>query len=255
MQKNTKHPNHKNIGRKHKRPAPRSAPTKLPPANLQTTTLWDFPSQQYGEGGQGSKDFTGATPAYVIWNVLQRYTQIDDLVVDPMCGSGTTLDVCKELSRRPMCFDLVPFRNDIKQCDARNLPLKNNTVDCVFIDPPYSDHIEYSDHGKCIGKLSSESGKYYDEMQKVIKEMHRVLKPGKHLALYVSDSWKKGVPFQPIGFQLFGMMSELFEPVDIISVVRHNRTLLRNHWHTSAADGNFFLRGFNYLFIMRKAES
>jgi len=28
--------------------------------------------------------------------------------------------------------------------------------------------------------------------------------------------------------------------------------LKRNHWHTSAIEGNYYLRGFNYLFIMKK---
>jgi hypothetical protein len=35
-------------------------------------------------------------------------------------------------------------------------------------------------------------------------------------------------------------------------VTRHNKSLKRNHWHTSAIEGNFYLRGFNYLFIVRK---
>jgi adenine-specific DNA-methyltransferase len=42
--------------------------------------------------------------------------------------------------------------------------------------------------------------------------------------------------------------------VDIITVVRHNRTLKRNHWHAAAVEGNFYLRGFNYLFVMKKEE-
>ena len=47
-------------------------------------------------------------------------------------------------------------------------------------------------------------------------------------------------------------MCQWFDPVDIISVVRHNKTLKRNHFHTAAIEGNYYLRGFNYLFVMRK---
>jgi DNA modification methylase len=223
-----------------------------PKLTLQTTTLWEYPSQHYGPSMQGNKEYIGATPSYLIWNLLTRYTRENDVVLDPMVGSGTTIDVCKDLKRVPMCFDLVPFREDIRQSDARSLPLKSNTVDFAFIDPPYSTHIDYSDHTKCIGKLDSRTGAYYEAMDKVIRELYRVLKDRRYMALYVCDSFKKGKPFSPIGFELFGIMRQYFKPVDIISVVRHNRTLKRNHWHTAAVDGNYFLRGFNYLFIMKK---
>ncbi len=223
-----------------------------PKLELQTTTLWEYPSQHYGDTMQGDKDYIGATPSYIIWNLLQRYTRVGDTVLDPMCGSGTTIDVCKDLKRVAKGFDLVPSRKDIVQSDARVLPLKKNSIDFVFVDPPYSTHILYSDHGRCIGKLDARDGEYFEEMHKVIKELHRVLKDQGYFALYVSDSFKKGKPFVPIGFHLFEIMCQYFTPIDIVSVVRHNKSLKRDNWHDAAAEGNFFLRGFNYLFIMQK---
>lgn len=225
---------------------------KKPKLTLQTTTLWEYPSQHYGSSMQGDKNYAGATPSYIIWNLLERYTKKNDKVLDPMCGSGTTLDVCKDLERDGIGFDLVPFRGDIKQNDARHIPLKKETVDFIFIDPPYSTHIDYSDHPRCIGKLDASEKEYFEAMTQVIKELFRVLKNKGHMALYVSDSFKKGKSFQPIGFQLFNILCEYFKPVDIIAVVRHNQKLDRSNWHKAAAEGNYFLRGFNYLFIMKK---
>jgi adenine-specific DNA-methyltransferase len=92
-------------------------------------------------------------------------------------------------------------------------------------------------------------------MDLVITEIHRVLKPGRHMALYVSDSYehsKAGGSFHPLGFELFDRMRQKFEPADIISVVRHNKTLEMGNYRKAAEDGNFYLRGFNYLFVMRK---
>ena len=77
-----------------------------PPLSLQVTTLWEYPSQQYGDGRQGSTAFAGATPSYILWNLLQRYTRPKDLVVDPMAGSGTTLAVAKKLGRKFLGFEL-----------------------------------------------------------------------------------------------------------------------------------------------------
>jgi DNA modification methylase len=225
---------------------------KKPPLHWQTTTLWDYPSQHYGDGAQGDKGYVGATPSYIIWNLLQRYTKKKDLVVDPMCGSGTTLDVARDLGRRALGYDLAPARKDIFRADARGLPLETGKADFVFIDPPYSDHVEYAGGEKCIGRLSALDESYYEAMAKVISEINRILRPGRYLALYVSDSYEKGKAFMPIGFRLYNLLSNYFTSVDIAAVQRHNAKLFRNHWHTAAVEHNYFLRGFNYLFIMYK---
>lgn len=228
---------------------------KKPKLELQTTTLWEYPSQHYGAGMQGDKGYKGATPSYVIWNLLQRYTRPGDVIVDPMCGSGTTVDVAADLGRKGVGFDIAPYRADIKQADARKIPLKGESVDFVFVDPPYSTHLKYSGHPQCIGELDAADPAYYEAMGQVIGEMWRILKNRRYMALYVSDSWKKGEPFQPIGFDLFALLRQKFKPIDIVAVVRHNKTLKKGHWHKSAVEGNYFLRGFNYLFIMKKEET
>jgi adenine-specific DNA-methyltransferase len=232
-----------------------------PPLSLQTTTLWEYPSQDYSNQPHGDKDYVGATPAWVIWNLLQRYTRENDVILDPMAGSGTTLDVALELGRTPRAFDLASRRADITAADARSLPLAAGSVDFVFIDPPYSTHVDYSDDPRCIGKLDAgeeqlagRPNAYYRAMEQVFRECRRVMKNRRYMAVYVSDSFKKGRPFMPIGFELFSILQKLFDPTDVIAVVRHNRKLKRGNWHTAAVEGNFFLRGFNYLMIFKKVE-
>lgn len=260
--------------------APRGGdrPSRRPKLGIFTTTHWEYPSQHYtserpptpeeiAEGRtrfmQGDKQYVGATPSWVIWQLLKRYTKEGETVLDPMCGSGTTLDVCRDLGRIGVGFDLAPTRRDIRAADARKLPLKDESVDFAFVDPPYSTHVDYSDDPRCIGKLDAggedRGAAYFAAMERVIDELHRVLRPGRHLGLYVSDSWRKrrgGAPgegtFMPIGFELFARLRRRFEPVDIVCVVRHNEKLGRGNWHKAAEEQNFFLRGFNYLLIVRK---
>ncbi len=101
-------------------------------------------------------------------------------------------------------------------------------------------------------------------MEAVIGECHRVLKNRRYLGLYVSDSFKKRAAssgdahlpsFMPIGFELFSLLRKRFKPVDIVCVVRHNAKLQKGNWRKAAEEGNFFLRGFNYLFIMKKEDA
>ena len=83
---------------------------------------------------KGDNKYPGVTPAFVIYNLIQRYTKPYDLVVDP--GSGTTLDVCREENRRCICFDISPPRSDIIPADARRIPLKDETVDMFLLILP-----------------------------------------------------------------------------------------------------------------------
>lgn len=282
-------------------PGPRSAalrgsmpprPGERPPLRVFTTTLWEYPSQHYDayvddEGRvirsklpmQGDSAYVGATPSWVIWQLLARYTRPNDLIIDPMCGSGTTVDVARDFGRRGMGYDLAPSRPDIFRADARELPLEDGVADFAFVDPPYSTHVDYSDDPACIGKLDSggpDGGRgYYEAMEQVIRELHRTLKNRRYMGLYVSDSFKKrsggeapakggkgagtadrgpAAGFMPIGFELFSIMRRYFQPVDIVCVVRKNAKLEKGNWHKAAAEGNFFLRGFNYLFIMKKVD-
>lgn len=262
-----------------------------PPLRVFATTLWEYPSQHYDERTaqgpadpapsplgtpslttpasatpprspteQGDKDYIGATPSWVIWQCLQRYTREGDSVLDPMCGSGTTLDVCNHLRRKGIGFDLAPSRPDILAADARKLPTADASIDFCFVDPPYSTHVNYSDDPRCIGKLDAagddNGDAYYAAMRQVLAESARVLKDRRYMAVYASDSWRKrqgnSSIFMPIGFELFAMLRTWYKPVDIICVTRHNQKLAKGNWRKTAEEGNFFLRGFNYLLIMKK---
>ena len=223
-----------------------------PKPKLQTTTLWYHPSSQYGERPFGIPGYPGATPAWVVWNVLERYTREGDLVVDPFCGGGTTLDVARSLSRRALGYDLQPQRPDIFRADARDLPLEAGKADLVFMDPPYSTHLEYSGEEDCIGELDAFGGEYFAAMGSVFDEVDRVLRDRRYLAVFCGDSFKKKRGFVGIGATFYGMLAERFRPVDHIAVVRGSRRLEKPAFHRAAAEENFFLRGFHHLLLFKK---
>jgi len=218
---------------------------------LEATTLWDFPRQSYGKIPKGDNKYPGVTPALLIWNLIWRYTEPGDLVVDPMCGSGTTIDVCREEGRRVIGYDIAPVRPDIIQNDAREIPLPPNSVDLVFVDSPYGDNVRYNEHANCIGKISAEAELFYDELEKVIRECYRILKTGKVLGWLIGDQWVKK-RFTPVGFKLYQRLTKYFETVDIICITRRGQSSHTGLWYNRARRFNFFLRGFKYLLIMRK---
>ena len=65
------------------------------------------------------------------------------------------------------------------------------SVHIVFIDSPYGANICYSEYLNNIGWISPEIENFYKELEKVMKECQRVLKPGKILGWLISDKWVK----------------------------------------------------------------
>jgi hypothetical protein len=158
-----------------------------------TTSLWNFPSQQYGDESQGDKNYRGATPAYILWNLLQRYTKPKDLVVDPMAGSGTTLDVARELGRRALGYDLNVTRPDIFRCDARKLPSRTKKPTSSLLIHPTRPTLTYSGDTQCVGELDARDGAYSRNGAGHRRDPPHSA-PGRCMALFVSDSFRKA-PF------------------------------------------------------------
>ncbi|MBI2263461.1 DNA methylase, partial [Candidatus Berkelbacteria bacterium] len=140
--------------------------------------------------------------------------------------------------------------------DSRRIPLADNTVDMVFIDSPYGDNVNYSNEVADIGKISAEDQNFYDALEKVAREIYRILKPGKVIGWLIGDQWVKR-KFTPVGFKIYQMLVDnvKFEPVDLICVTRRNQSSNTGVWHYRAQKFNFFLRGFKYLILVKKPDS
>lgn len=187
-----------------------------------------------------------------MWQVLERWTQPGERVLDPFCGSGTTLDVCKDTGRVGVGFDLAPTRDDIDKADARRLPLEDKSVDHAFLDPPYVDNLSYSDDPRCIGKLPADGGAWREAMGQVFAELARVVRPGGVVAVYVQDTVRKLGPdrfwFQSLGIEVANLGSAHFRLIDHVAVVRGNARLDDPGAHRKAAAGAL-MRGFNHLLV------
>jgi site-specific DNA-methyltransferase (cytosine-N4-specific) len=71
--------------------------------------------------------------------------------------------------------------------DARSLPLRSESVDCVVTSPPYFGLRDYG-HGDQIG-LESSPTRYVINLVKVFGEVYRVLKPGGTVWLNLGDGY------------------------------------------------------------------
>ena len=157
------------------------------------TTLWDI-GERADYAGKGG--FHGNCPPQVVENCVLLKTKKGELIVDPMAGSGTALDVCKLLGRNCIAYDIKPpkSRNDIIRNDSRKIPLENNSADMVFLHPPYWDMVYYTSVDEGLPDLSRTEtlDEYLSMLGQVLRECYRILKSEKYLCILLGDRIKNG---------------------------------------------------------------
>ena len=183
-------------------------------------TVWDFP---YRDDYAGDKKFHGNCSPQIVEQCIWRLTNEGDLVVDPMAGSGTALDVCKKFNRRCIGYDIKPPKNrsDIIQNDSRKIPLESNSVDMIFIHPPYWNLTYFTKAEENLPDLSRAKNvdEFIDMLEQAFRECHRILKSEKFMCVLLGDLIREGkfVPLcrkttnmaEKVGFEDYGYAVKL----------------------------------------------
>lgn len=181
------------------------------------TNVWRFQScdSQYGT------EWPGRVPGQIIENLLYYYTDEFDLVVDPMAGGGTTVDVCQKMARRYAAFDINPLEDkNVNAADVTDgIPLDDSVAGLVFFDPPYwrLKDDEYVD-----GSIADQNiDGWYEDMVSILEESVRVSSNGGTIALLVEPFSNTGKTerFDDLTFELHTRTQDLgLQPRQRISV-------------------------------------
>jgi len=151
------------------------------PESLQLYNVWNFPNRDTRYG----LDMEGAIPGQIVENVLYYWTEPFDIVVDPMAGSGTTIDVCKAMYRRYRAYDINPIREDIKKHDIRKgYPKECKNADLIFLDPPYFNMV-FKDFFKDVNE-------FYDFIRKLAEDSYDTIKQKGTVAILMQDMTELG---------------------------------------------------------------
>lgn len=159
---------------------------------LEMTTHWSFPKR--GDWATHDAKWRGNWSPYIPRNLLLRYSQEGDLILDQFAGGGTTLveakllnrniigvdinDVALERCKEKIDFDYEAAKGSVElhKGDARNLDfISDDSIDFVCTHPPYANIIKYSEDIE--GDLSQlKVPEFLEEMKLVASESYRVLK-------------------------------------------------------------------------------
>lgn len=241
---------------------------KNPDFELEMTSVWSFPSR--GKWATHDAKWRGNWSPYIPRNVLLRYSQEGDTVLDQFAGGGTTLVEAKLLHRHCIgldvndvalarCREKLDFTRegypmghiDLRKGDARQLiGINDESIDLICTHPPYANIIQYSeDIEEDLSHLKIPE--FIEAMKDVARESYRVLKKGKFCAILMGDTRIKG-HVQPLGMQVMQTFVDAgFTLKEIIIKEQHN-CRATGYWKTNSIKYNFLLLAHEYLFVFKK---
>lgn len=234
---------------------------------LEMSTHWSFP--KHSDWATHNTKYKGSWSAYIPRNLLLRYSQEGDLVLDQFVGSGTTLVEAKLLNRNIIGIDINEYALKIckekidfewekagKIClskgDARNLHyILNDEIDFICTHLPYANRIKYSDD---INDLSHcEIPQFLGEMKKVALESFRVLKSEKFCTIFIGDIRKKGY-IQPLGFEIMNIFREIGFSLKEIIIKPEQDFKAKGYFKINSLEYNFLPLAHEYLFVFEKVK-
>ena len=215
-------------------------------------------------------DWRGNWSPEVARNLILRYSNEGDILLDPMIGGGTTAIEAKILNRHIICSDVndkalertkasldFEVENDawqkVVKRDARDLSKANDeSIDFILTHPPYADIIKYSE-GKLDDDLSNihDIDKFADEMEKVAKELHRVLKKGKYCAILIGDT-RRNKMYQPMAYKVMDRFMKAGFQLKEDIIKRQFNCKATGFWVKKSQESNFLLIMHEHLFIFQK---
>ncbi len=135
----------------------------------------------------------GSIPPAIIAHTLHYFTTPDALVVDPMAGGGTTLDVCQAMGRRCLAYDIAPVRREIANWDVnQGFPPEASECDLIFCDPPYHTMLAARYAGPGVGDAPFSSWSRF--LDTFARSAFQTLAPGGYIALLLANQTEKDLP-------------------------------------------------------------
>ena len=246
---------------------------------LETTTVWDFPNR--GNWAVHLGDYRGNWPPQLVRNVISKYTEPGDLILDAFMGGGTTLIEAWLLKRRSIGFDVSKLayqtasarlermqllakedlRVDIESKYEPKLVLgdstfvkgndsysavRPNSVKLLCVHPPYLDALNYTGSNPDDLSQIRELEEFLGRIALFAQGITAYLSPNNVCAVLVGDVRRDGriIPLGARTLDTFlGVGYELQEI--IIKTQHHDRS---SEFYVSSEAGHLLAHEYLYIF-------
>ncbi len=162
-----------------------------------TKTVWQIANVTYPK-------HPAVFPIEIPRRLIKLFTFIDEPVLDPFAGTGTTALAALELGRKGICIDqnrdyidLIQERCGLlghadsslllKVGDSRDMSdIADNSVGLIVTSPPYWNKADYGGNGCNVGNEPVYS-RFFERMRPVFSECFRTLYPGRKLCIVTAN--------------------------------------------------------------------
>lgn len=255
---------------------------------LQFFTVWDTPERD----PYGWTDITihGNSPIEIPRQCILRFTKQGDRILDPFCGSGSTLVTAAHLKRQAVAIEINPKIKKIAEhnlnfnrqklgseeltewIDKQIIILGDSTkltemdfleesFDFSFAHPPYWELVKYSkEYGQAEGDLSNITN--LDEfnlgLKKVFEGVFKLLKKGRFFCVLIGEDFKKGGITVPLDYYAtsIGLQAGFEFYTKVIKITRQatSRMNKMNINKFRSLRSNYFICNHDYLLIFKKTK-
>jgi hypothetical protein len=146
-------------------------------------------------GPYGDRGYPGNCGGEIIKDLLRYFKP--SRVLDPMTGSGTCADVCRELDIECRSTDLFETHFDGADASDSEAFAEIGTFDFVWLHPPYWRQKNYSNDPRDLSTAPTLEA-FLLSYRDVIENVTDVLEPGGKLAILMGDYTDREEGFCPL---------------------------------------------------------
>lgn len=186
-----------------------------------TKTVWSI-------ANTSDPDHPAVFPPEIPRRLIKMFSFVNEMVLDPFGGTGTTGRVAADLSRNGVCIEQSPeyVERMLKEKaklngsadlfhptmgDARNLDLADESVGLAITSPPYWNKADYGEGPNNLGNVSGYL-EFVESLRPAFAEVFRVLAPGRKFCVNtanVNQHTDHGLLTFPLATDLVVLLREL----------------------------------------------
>ncbi len=249
--------------------------------DINVDSLWIMGPR--AKGGKHSNVYHGNFAPQIPNQMIRRYTEEGDTVLEMFMGSGTTLFECESLNRNYIGFDINEeiidyvqskmedthnikyFIHNCDICDKEAVSSyisqdlksmgKKRTIDHIIIHPPYLDIINFTSLPYDLSNISN-LNLFIEKFINSLVNCWPFLKTNKYVSLVIGDIYRDGEVI-PLGFYLMSAIKTHFKcklkGIVVKDMVGNRAKIgLEGLWRYRALKSDNFLFKHEYLFVFKK---
>lgn len=249
-------------------------------SDINVDSLWLIPERD--KRGKHKNIYHGNFIPQIPYQLIQRYTDIGDTILELFSGSGTTLFECENLKRDYIGFDINTdiiehVRDCMCDCETINYTIydvdvvdteqfegaieywmshsNKQYVDFMIAHPPYLDIVNFTDDPRDLSHIS-DVGLFLEKLTKAIANGFKYLKKNGYFAIVAGDIYKQSEVI-PLAFLIMNAVKQNFKVKMkgvIVKNIEGNRGKLgkQDIWKYRALRSDYFLFKHEYIFVFKK---